>query len=76
MDVTVPAAGLFLPRVRRGETLGVLVRLDDFQTMDVTAPCDALVYLIGAISRGADVALPPMMPVAQAGGRVARLLPA
>jgi hypothetical protein len=53
----------------------MLVRQDTFEAVEVPAPQDALVYLIGAISAGADVALPPMMPVTQAGGRVARLLP-
>jgi predicted deacylase len=81
ITVAVPEAGIFLPRVRpeqrvrRGQVLGELVRLSDFRAMPVQAPVEALVYLIGAIGTGADVALPPMMPVAQAGGRVARLLP-
>lgn len=81
VDVTVAEAGIFLPRVRpearvrRGTVLGVLVRLDTFEMQPVQSPIDALVYLIGAIGSGADVALPPMMPVARAGGRVARLLP-
>ena len=60
---------------RRGAVLGELVRLADLRAEPVRAPLDALVYLVGAIGPGADVALPPMMPVARADGRVARLLP-
>ena len=81
VDVTVPDAGYFLPRVqpeahvRRGDVLGVLVRGEDFQEIAVRSPQDALVYLIGAISPGADVSLASMMPFAKPGGRVARLLP-
>ncbi|MGH2371433.1 MAG: succinylglutamate desuccinylase/aspartoacylase family protein, partial [Chloroflexota bacterium] len=66
--VTAPHAGLFLPRVRpeapvrRGQALGQLIRQDDLRPVEVPAPVDALVYLIGAIGPGADVALPPMMP--------------
>lgn len=81
VDVTVPDAGIFLPRVRpearvrAGQTLGLLIRHDTFQRVAVPAPMDALVHLAGAISAGADVALPSMMPLAKAGGRVARLLP-
>jgi predicted deacylase len=81
VDVRVPDEGLFLPRVRpeqrvaRGEVLGELVPLGDFSARPVRAPLDALVYLIGAIGPGADVALPPMMPLTRPDGRVARLLP-
>ena len=81
VDVRAPVAGLFLPavkpeaRVERGQTLGTLVRFDDFQEQPVLSPLDALVQRIGAISAGADVALPPMMPIAAAGSRVAALLP-
>jgi predicted deacylase len=81
VDVTVPQAGIFLPRVRpearvrREQTLGQLVPFDGFQPVDVSAPADALVYLVGAISPGADVSLASMMPIVQPGGRVARLLP-
>jgi predicted deacylase len=81
LDVRVPDGGIFLPRarpeqrVRRGDLLGELVRLDGFGAEPVTAPVDALVHLVGAITPGADVALPAMMPVAPPGGRVARLLP-
>jgi predicted deacylase len=81
VDVRVPAEGIFRPRVRpeqrvsRGDVLGELVPLGDFVPQPVLAPLDALVYLVGAIGPGADVALPPMMPIAPAGGRVARLLP-
>jgi hypothetical protein len=81
VDVRVARPGIFLPRVRpeqgvrRGDVLGELVPLDDFRAEPVLAPLDALVYLVGAIGPGADVALPPMMPVAPADGRVARLLP-
>jgi predicted deacylase len=80
-DVRAPYAGIFLPRVKpearvqRGERLGVLVRLSDFKEEDVAAPVDGLVQRIGALSAGADVALPPMMPIASDGGVVARLLP-
>lgn len=80
-SVSVPEAGIFLPRVRpeqrvrQGQLLGELVRLSDFRAVPVPSPMDALVYLIGAITPGADVALPSMMPIAPAGGRVARLLP-
>jgi predicted deacylase len=79
--VEAPAAGLFLPRVqpeervRPGQSLGTLVRFDDFTEVDVPAPIEALVYRIGAIGPNADVALPPMMPIAAAGATVARLLP-
>jgi hypothetical protein len=79
--VEAPAAGLFLPRVRPeervrpGQSLGTLVRIDDFTEIDVPGPIDALVYRIGAIGPNADVALPPMMPIAAAGATVARLLP-
>jgi predicted deacylase len=81
VDVRVPDEGLFLPRVRpeqrvaRGDLLGELVRLADFAAQPVRAPLEALVYLIGAIGPGADVALPSMMPLARPDGRVARLLP-
>jgi predicted deacylase len=81
VDVRVARPGIFLPRVRpeqgvrRGDVLGQLVPLDDFRAEPVLAPLDALVHLVGAIGPGADVALPPMMPVARADGRVARLLP-
>jgi len=81
VEVRAPAAGLFLPAVkpeafvRHGETLGTLVRFDDFQEQPVLAPLDALVQRIGAIGPSADVALPPMMPIAAAGARVAALLP-
>lgn len=81
LNVSVPEAGIFLPRVRpeqrvrQGQILGELVRLSDFRAVPVLAPVNALVYLIGAISPGADVALPPMMPITQTNGRVARLLP-
>ena len=81
VDVRVPDEGIFLPRTRpeqrvaRGAVLGELVRLADLRAEPVRAPLDALVYLVGAIGPGADVALPPMMPVASADGRVARLLP-
>lgn len=81
VDVWVSRPGIFLPRVkpesrvRRGERLGVLVGLEDFREELVVAPLDGLVQRIGAVSAGADVALPPMMPVAVAGGLVARLLP-
>ena len=81
LDVRVDAPGYFLPRarpeqrVRRGDVLGVHIPLDTFQEQPVIAPIDGLVYLVGAITPGADVALPSMMPLAPAGGRVARLLP-
>lgn len=81
LDVRVADGGIFLPRarpeqrVRAGDLLGELVRLDGFGVEPVTAPVDALVHLVGAITPGADVALPAMMPVAPPGGRVARLLP-
>jgi predicted deacylase len=84
VTVTVPDPGLFLPRVqpeaqvRQGQVLGVLVRLEDYRPVEVHAPVDALVYLIGAVGAagpGADVSLASMMPVARAGSRVARLLP-
>jgi len=74
-------AGYFLPgvkpevRVRRGDVLGALVRSEDFREIEVQAPLDAFVYLVGAISPGADVSLASMMPFAKPGGRVARLLP-
>jgi predicted deacylase len=81
VDVVAPAAGIFLSRVApearvtRGDVLGTLVRLDDYQEVQIVAPQSALVYRIGAIGPGADVALPPMMPMAAAGSPVARLLP-
>jgi predicted deacylase len=81
VDVSAPAAGLFLPRVRpearvgQGDVLGVLVRQDDFRPVPVLAPRDALVYRIGAIGPHADVSLAAMMPIATPGGRLARLLP-
>jgi predicted deacylase len=81
VDVMAPRAGIFLPRVRpearvqRGESLGQLVPFDDFAPVDVESPHDALVYLVGAISAGADVSPASMMPIAKEGGRVARLLP-
>lgn len=81
VSVEAPAAGFFSPRVRpeervrQGQTLGVLVRFDDFQEQEVYAPCEALVQFIGAAGAKCDVALPPMMPMAPAGARVARLLP-
>ncbi|MGH2368776.1 MAG: hypothetical protein ACRDI2_11315 [Chloroflexota bacterium] len=52
-----------------------MIRQDDLRPVEVRATMEALVYLIGAIGPGADVALPPMMPLTQPGGRVARLLP-
>lgn len=81
VDVVTPHAGIFLPRVQpeesvqRGQPLGLLVRQEDYAPIEVAAPQDALVYLAGAITPGSDVALPSMMPLAAAGGRVARLLP-
>jgi predicted deacylase len=81
VGVDAPSAGLFLPRVRpeervrRGQALGTLVPFEDFRSIDVLSPVDALVYLIGAAGANCDVALPPMMPIATAGARVARLLP-
>jgi predicted deacylase len=81
VDVRAPTAGLFLPRVRpedhvrQGQPLGVLVGFDDFREQPVAASVDALVHLVGAVGPGCDVALPPMMPIAAAGARVARLLP-
>jgi hypothetical protein len=62
-------------RARLGERLGVLVGLEDFREEAIEAPVDGLVQRVGAVSAGADVALPPMMPVAAEGGLVARLLP-
>ena len=81
VDVRVPHAGIFLPRVKpevrvsHGQRLGVLVGLGDFREQEVVAPVDGLVQRIGAASANCDVALPPMMPVAAPGGLVARLLP-
>ena len=81
VDVRVAHEGIFRPhvrpeqRVRRGDVLGELVRLADFRAEPVLAQIDALVYLVGAISPGADVSLASMMPLAAADGRVARLLP-
>jgi predicted deacylase len=81
VDVRAPAAGLFLPRVRpedhvrQGQELGVLVGFGDFRPQPVAAPVDAVVHLVGAVSAKCDVALPPMMPIAASGARVARLLP-
>jgi uncharacterized protein len=81
VEVRVKRAGIFLPqvkpeaRVRRGARLGALVGLDDFEEEMIEAPVSGLVQRVGAVSAGADVALPPMMPVAAEGGLVARLLP-
>ena len=81
VEVRVARAGIFLPRVkpeahvRRRARLGVLVGLEDFSEEAIEAPVDGLVQRVGAVSAGADVALPPMMPVAAEGGLVARLLP-
>jgi hypothetical protein len=81
VDVTVPEAGIFLPGIKpeahvsRGQSLGRLIRQEDFGPIDVPSPFHALVYLAGAVGPAADVALPRMMPIAHAGGRIARLLP-
>jgi predicted deacylase len=81
VEVRAPRAGIFLPRVKpeatvhRGDRLGMLVGMDDFTEEAVEAPLDGLVQRIGAISAKADVALPPMMPVATEGGVVGRILP-
>jgi len=80
-SVVASTSGIFLPRVKpeeqvqEGELLGVLVRQADFQEQEVRSPVSGRVYLIGAVGPRCDVALPDMMPIAEQGSILARLLP-